>query len=72
MVKVMYNEKLVCNVVIWVFFKISLWKEKVALAHPSNIQTCFIYSEQKVYIKNFMLRFWQENTKCYGQMWYRI
>ncbi len=27
----MYNDKLVYNVVIWVFLGISLWKEKVAL-----------------------------------------
>ncbi len=27
----MYNEKLVYKVVIWVFFGISLWKEKEAL-----------------------------------------
>ncbi len=27
----MYNDKLVYKVVIWVFFGISLWKEKVAL-----------------------------------------
>ncbi len=31
MVKVMYNDKLVYKVVIWVFFVISLWKEKEAL-----------------------------------------
>ncbi len=31
MVKVMYNDQLVYKVVIWVFFRISLWKEKVAL-----------------------------------------
>ncbi len=27
----MYNNKLVYKVVIWAFFEISLWKEKVAL-----------------------------------------
>ncbi len=27
----MYNDELVYKVVIWVFFGISLWKEKVAL-----------------------------------------
>ncbi len=27
----MYNDKLVYKVVIWVFFGISLWKEKAAL-----------------------------------------
>ncbi len=27
----MYNDQLVYQVVIWVFFGISLWKEKVAL-----------------------------------------
>ncbi len=32
MVKVMYNDQLVCNVVIWAFFGISLWTEKVALS----------------------------------------
>ncbi len=31
MVKVMYNDILVYKVVIWVFFWISLWKEKEAL-----------------------------------------
>ncbi len=31
MVIVMYNDKLVYKVIIWVFFGISLWKEKVAL-----------------------------------------
>ncbi len=31
MVKVMYNDKLVYEVVIWVIFGIKLWKEKVAL-----------------------------------------
>ncbi len=31
MVKVMYNDKLVYEVVIWVFLGISLWKEKEAL-----------------------------------------
>ncbi len=34
MVKVMYNDQLVYKVVIWAFFRISLWTEKVAL----NIQ----------------------------------
>ncbi len=32
MVKVMYNDKLLYNVVIWVFCVISLWKEKEALS----------------------------------------
>ncbi len=44
MVKVMYNDQLVYKVVIWLFFGISLWKEKVALtsmrcirfAHSTN------------------------------------
>ncbi len=31
MVKVMYNDQLVYKVVIWAFFEISLWTEKVAL-----------------------------------------
>ncbi len=31
MVKVMYNDQLVYKVVIWPFFGISLWTEKVAL-----------------------------------------
>ncbi len=31
MVKVMNNNQLVYKVVIWAFFRISLWKEKVAL-----------------------------------------
>ncbi len=31
MVKVMYNDQLVYKVVIWAFFGISLWKEKVVL-----------------------------------------
>ncbi len=34
----MYNDQLVYNVVIWAFFGISLWTEKVALTYktPSN------------------------------------
>ncbi len=35
MVKVMYNDKLGYKVVIWVFFGISLWKEKEALSFPT-------------------------------------
>ncbi len=31
MVKVMYNDKLVDKVVNWMFFGISLWKEKEAI-----------------------------------------
>ncbi len=31
MVKVVYNDKLAYKVVIWVYFGISLWKEKEAL-----------------------------------------
>ncbi len=31
MVKMMYNDELVYKVVIWAFFGISLWTEKVAL-----------------------------------------
>ncbi len=31
MVKVIYNDQLVYKVVIWAFFGISLWTEKVAL-----------------------------------------
>ncbi len=34
----MYNDQLVYKVVIWAFFGISLWKEKVAL----NIQRKFL------------------------------
>ncbi len=33
MLKVKYNEKLVYKVVIWAFFGIILWKEKVALKY---------------------------------------
>ncbi len=32
MVKVMYNDQLVCKVVIWAFFGISLWTDKLALS----------------------------------------
>ncbi len=32
MVKVIYNDQLVYKVAIWVFFGISLWKEKEALS----------------------------------------
>ncbi len=32
----MYNNKLVYKVVIWVFFVISLWKEKEALINTSK------------------------------------
>ncbi len=40
MVKVMYNDKLVYKVVIWTFFGISLWKEKVALIYaPSQCES---------------------------------
>ncbi len=45
---------MVCWLIIWGL---------IILTHPSNIQTYFILSEQNVYIKNFMWRFWQENTK---------
>ncbi len=31
MMKVMYNDQLVYKVLIWAYFGISLWKEKVAL-----------------------------------------
>ncbi len=31
MMNMMYNDQLVYNVVIWAFFGISLWTEKVAL-----------------------------------------
>ncbi len=33
MVKVMYKDQLVYKVVIWAFFGISLWTEKVALRY---------------------------------------
>ncbi len=43
----MYNDQVVYKVVIWAFFGISLWKEKVALitdinvtAHPSLQKLC--------------------------------
>ncbi len=47
----MYNDQLVYKVVIWAFFGISLWKEKVALnndeARNSNIKRLNIqYSTQ--------------------------
>ncbi len=32
MVNVMYNDKLVYKLIMWVFFVISLWKEKEALS----------------------------------------
>ncbi len=35
MVKVMYNDKFVYKVVIWVFWGISLWKEKETLIYTS-------------------------------------
>ncbi len=38
----MYNDKLVYKVVIWAFFVISLWKEKVAL-HVKNISFLPMY-----------------------------
>ncbi len=36
----MYNDQLVCKVVIWVFFGISLWKEKEALIRLKTIVFC--------------------------------
>ncbi len=33
----MYNDQLVYTVVIWAFFGISLWKEKVALICPACV-----------------------------------
>ncbi len=34
----MYNDQLVYNVVIWAFFGISLWKEKVGLIYKIVLQ----------------------------------
>ncbi len=42
MVKVMYNNQLVYKVVIWSFFGISLWKEKVALNFTAISHNAFI------------------------------
>ncbi len=49
MVKIVYNDKLVYKVVIWVFFGISLWKEKEVLrklrpCQASNINQIYILS----------------------------
>ncbi len=37
MLKVMYNDKLVYKIVIWLFFEIRLWKEKGALTSKHTI-----------------------------------
>ncbi len=42
MVKVIYDDQLVYKVVIWVFFGISLWTEKVALR---DVGTIFFLAE---------------------------
>ncbi len=39
----MYNDKLFYKVVIWVFFVISLWKEKEALSNNIVINTCMLH-----------------------------
>ncbi len=33
----MYNDKLVYKVVIWAFFRVRFWKEKVALRYCSDV-----------------------------------
>ncbi len=47
MVKVMYNNQLVCKLVNWVFFGISLWTEKVVLRHwgytPNDLEYLVIH-----------------------------
>ncbi len=35
----MYNDQLVYKVVIWAFFEIGLWTEKVALTHCDSHRT---------------------------------
>ncbi len=42
MVKVMYNDQLLYKVVIWVFFGISLWTEKVALRSEENCEHAMV------------------------------
>ncbi len=39
----MYNDKLVYKVVIWVFFGISIWKEKEILTHYSPTDLVLFY-----------------------------
>ncbi len=36
--KVIYNDQLVYKVVIWAFFGISLWTQKVALTLPYDLE----------------------------------
>ncbi len=40
----MNNDKLVYKVIIWAFFGISLWKEKVAFAMATNVFVLAIVS----------------------------
>ncbi len=55
MVKVMYNDQLVYKVIIWAFFGISLWKEKVALTRIShnhimlNFESCLFACIAKIH-----------------------
>ncbi len=44
----MYNDQLVYRVVIWVFFGISLWKEKIAL---TSLAKPLLIGHNVVYIK---------------------
>ncbi len=43
MVKVMYNDQLVYKVVIWAFFEIHLWTEKVALRQIIHMEATYDY-----------------------------
>ncbi len=43
MVKVMYNDQLVYKVVIWTYFGISLWTEKVALSKCVGFKLTMLY-----------------------------
>ncbi len=64
MVKVMYNDQLVYKVVIWSFFGISLWKEKVVLrvkivkatfytliGHCTSLSPWFIILDKNHFVK---------------------
>ncbi len=64
MVKVVYNDKLVYKVVLWVFFLFSLWKENVALniSLPICIGSLSWHSHNVVIWVFFGISWWTENV----------
>ncbi len=61
--KVIYNDQLVYKVVIWAFFRISLWKEKVALNPYSPICYCEFVEVLPFMVKRFPD--WSTNIKTF-------